>query len=248
MSIKLSLSLILGFSSFILLNTCFAETSQPLSTITDAKVKERVNPKYPRDLARLGIEGWTRASYIVETDGTVSNVIITDSSGTPAFNRQTIKAFKKWTVTPAQENGQAVQQCHNNIQLNFSMKDGGAGVSRKFLSKYRTAKAALVNKDFETTQQALVALKKVKQRRLAEHVYLKLLQADYAKAIGDKKLQLSSLTGLDLDNKKFISPTQKLSILHQKFILKTQLQYYKSALSTYKKLEKLKLATTDNNA
>jgi len=237
-----SYSLMLCFSSLLLPCTSFAETSQHLSTITNAKVAKRVTPHYPAKLIRGNIEGWARASYIVETDGSVSNVIITDSSGYKSFERETIRAIKGWTFIPAQENGKAIQQCHNNIQMDFTMADEDGGVSRKFLSKYKKAKKALEAKDFKLAQAQLVKLENHKQRRLSENVYSKLLKADYAKAIDDKSLQLLSLSGIGLKNKKIINPEQEFSILKQKFILKVQLNLYKSALATYKKLEKLELA------
>jgi len=237
-----SYSLILCFSSLLLPCIGFAETSQHLSTITNAKVSERVNPKYPIELVRANIEGWAKASYIVETDGSVSNVIITDSSGYKSFERETIKAIKKWKFTPAQENGKAIQQCHNNIQMDFTMLDKDGGVSRKFLRKYNRAQKALESKDFDETKTQLVKLENHKQRRLAENVYSKLLHANYAKAIKNNSLQLSSLSSIGLRNEKIISPEQKLSILQQKFILQVKLNHYKSAMSTYNKLEKLDLA------
>jgi TonB family protein len=237
-----SYSLILCLSSLLVPCTGFAQTSQHLSTITNAEVSERVNPQYPVKLARSNIEGWARASYIVETDGSVSNVIITDSSGYKSFERETIKAIKKWKFTPAQENGKAIQQCHNNIQMDFSMGYKDGGVSRQFLRKYKKAQKALETKDFEDTKTQLVALESHKQRRLAEDVYSKLLHANYAKAINDNSLQLSSLSSIGLKNKKTISPEQEWSILQQKFILQVKLNHYKSALSTYNKLEKLELA------
>jgi len=237
-----SYALILYFSSFLPTSTSFAETSQHLSTITDAKMAKRSNPSYPSDLARSNIEGWAQASYIVEPDGSVSNVIITDSSGYKSFERATIKAIKKWKFTPAQENGKAIQQCHNNVQMDFTMVDKDGGVSRKFLRKYNKAKKALAAKDFKDAQAQLVTLENHKQRRLAENFHSKLLQADYAKAINDKSLQLSALSSIGLTRSKIISPEQELSILHQKFILSAQLNRYKSALSTYSELEKLELA------
>jgi len=237
-----SYSLILFFSSYLLPITSFAETSQHLSTITDAKAGKRDGPLYPSNLARSHIEGWTQASYIVEPDGSVSNVIITNSSGYKSFERATIKAIKTWKFTPAQENGKAIQQCHNNVQMDFIMSDKDEGVSRKFLRKYIKAKKALEAKDFKSAQAQLVKLENHKQSRLAENFHSKLLQADYAKAIDDKSMQLSALSSIGLTRSKIISPEQELSILHQKFILSAQLNHYKSALSTYSKLEKLELA------
>jgi len=232
----------LCLTNILFANNSFAETSQHLSTIINAKVSERSQPKYPQNLVRNGIEGWARVSYIVETDGSVSNVILTDSSGYKSFERETIRAVKRWKFTPAKENGKVIQQCHNNVQMDFAIGDKDGGVSRKFLSKYKKIQEAIVKKDINSAKELLTELENHKQRRLSEHVYLKLIEAEYAKIIDDKELELSSLSSISLTIGKTISPEQKLSILHQKFILNVKLNYYKSALSTYKELEKLKQA------
>lgn len=234
--------LTLCFSCIALSNICFADTSQHLTTIVDAKRSVKVTPKYPVSMAKLGIEGWTKASYIVEADGTVSNIIITDSSGQKSFEKESIKAIKTWKFTPALENGKPIQQCHNDVQMDYSMNDSDAGVSRRFLGKYKKAKKAITDQKFESVDEILRDLENFKQRRLAEQVHLKLLQADYAKIMGNKDLQLSYLSGISLATKKIISPEQKLSILYRKFILKAQLNHYSSAIKTYEKLKKLDLA------
>jgi TonB family protein len=193
-------------------------------------------------MAKNRIEGWAQVSYIVETDGSVSNIIITDSSGYKAFEQETVKALKRWKFEPARENGKAVQQCHNEVQIDFSIGDKDAGVSPKFLTKYTKAEEKLEAKDFENTKKLLTELQNHKQQRLSEQIYYKLLLADYAKAIDDKSLQLSALSNIELKQAKIISPEQALSILHQRFVLEVQLNHYQSALATYNELEKLELA------
>jgi TonB family protein len=232
----------LCLASFLFTNNSCAETSQHLSTIVNAEPSVKVKPKYPEKLERSGIEGWAQFSYIVETDGSVSNVILTDSSGYKSFEREAIRAIKKWKFTPAKENGKVIQQCHNKIQMDFIMADKDGGVSRKFLSKYKKIKKALENKDTNNASVLLTELEDYQQRRLSEHAHLKLVKADYAKEIGNKRLQLSSLNSISLSHEKVISPEQKLSILHQKFILNVQLNRYKSALNVYKEFAELEQA------
>mgnify|MGYP000273459373 CR=1 FL=1 len=201
-----------------------------------------LTPKYPDKMVKSGIEGWAQFSYIVETDGSVSNVILTNSSGYKSFEREAIRAIKQWQFTPAKENGKVIQQCHNKIQMDFIIGDKDGGVSRRFLSKYKKIKTALENKDTNSAGELLNELEDYQQRRLSEHAHLKLIKADYAEEVGNKRLQLSSLNSINLSNKKVISPEQKLSILHQKFILNVQLNRYKSALDVYKEFAELEHA------
>ena len=157
--------LMVFFLAFTPFNDCLADISKHLTTITDAKATKRVNPKYPPFMAKSKIEGWAKVSYVVEIDGSVSNIIITDSSGYESFENETIKALKHWEFTPAQENGEAIQQCHNEIKMDFSIGDKKGGVSVKFLSKYERVQEALLAKNFNSVRKQLIELKNYKQQR-----------------------------------------------------------------------------------
>jgi hypothetical protein len=51
------------------------DISRHLSTTTEPTPTFRVDPKYPKNAARNSREGWARFSFIIEKDGSVSNVI-----------------------------------------------------------------------------------------------------------------------------------------------------------------------------
>lgn len=148
-----SCTALLTLSILILSNDLSAERpidsdlARKITTVIDAKAIERVPPKYPINEARKGKEGWVVLSFIVEPDGSTSNVIIEDSSGSQDFEKASKRAIKKWAYEPAIENGEAIQQCKTTVQLDFKMFGDGQGVTRKFRGLYATFAAALNEKN-----------------------------------------------------------------------------------------------------
>ena len=115
--------------------------SKHLSTIIAPEPITRVEPKYPIQAARDGREGWAILSFVINEDGKVEDVIVKESSGSKDITKASIKSVKKWRYKPAMENGKAIQQCVNTVQLDFRMgKPGGGdkgtmGVSKRFKRK-----------------------------------------------------------------------------------------------------------------
>lgn len=226
-------------SSVLLSNSTNAiEISKHLSTTTEPVPKVRVNPKYPVNAARNNREGWAKFSFIIEKDGSVSNVIAIDNSGSKDITLAAKKAVMKWQYEPAMENGEPIQQCVNNVQLDFRMhKDGTTKVTRKFNSTYKKAIKALEEKNYSEVDKYLASLKKIKYLHMSENNYLQLLQAQYAKDIGDDALQLSHLYKVNfIENEK--NSEHALSILEQRFNLELKLNRLKQAYSTFKRMEK----------
>lgn len=214
------------------------EISKHLSTISVPTPKLRVEPQYPIDAARSNREGWATFSFIIEKDGSVSNVITNETSGSDDITRAAKKALMQWQYQPALENGEPIQQCANSVKLNFKMNNqsGESGVTRRFRHLYSKTQAALAEKDYPQVKELLGKFSKFKQMHLSENNYLQLLSAQYASEIGDPALQLSHLNkaafNFDSDDNQ-----QIVSILQQKLILEVQLNHLKSAYATFSRLK-----------
>jgi TonB family protein len=217
------------------LNTATAvELSKHLYSTTDPVPLERVSPRYPKEAAKHGREGWAKLSFIIETDGSVSNVLVTETSGSRDFAKAAKSAILKWQYQPAFENGKPIQQCVNSVQMNFAMNDGGEkGVSRRFRSKYYKSVAALENNDFEQVEKLMLEFKKFKSMHLSESNYLHLFGADYAKAINDKELELFHLTRVRFSNAASYSEKDKLATLNNILQLQISLNKFRPAIKTY---------------
>ncbi len=215
------------------------DIAQHLSTIIIPEPIKRIAPKYPIKAAREGREGWARLSFVIDENGDVSNVLVIESSGSKDLTQSAVKAAKLWKYKPAMENGKAIQQCVNSIQMDFRMGDAEAattGVSRKFISKYKKARQALVEKNYDEVEKQLALLYKNRYLHLSESNYLHILSADYAKEKADKPEQLSHLSLVAMSLGSLSSASHQLSVLYQTFNLQIELNKFQSAFATYEKL------------
>jgi len=87
----------------------------------DARPIVRVNPKYPIDASRDGIEGWVKVGFDIGTLGEVINVRILDSEPKRIFNKSAKQAVKKWKYRPKMIEGKPVTQQNFSVQLDFKM-------------------------------------------------------------------------------------------------------------------------------
>jgi TonB family protein len=241
MSHKLTTLAIVALSLFTPIQA--AELSQHLVTRIEPEPIKRVTPKYPKDAARHAREGWARLSFVIDKEGNVNNVLVTETSGSTDLTKAAVKAAKQWKYKPAMENGKAVQQCVNSLQMDFRMhKNGTTGASRKFRAKYKKAQQALAENDYKELEKQLALMKKNKYMHLSENNYLHLLSADYAKEIGQKDRQLSHLNRVAMSLITMSNEQQKLSVLYEVFSLQLELNKFKAAHVTYEKLMKLSAA------
>ncbi len=238
MSHKLLTSVIVVLS--LLVPTQAAELSQHLVTRIEPEPIKRVAPKYPINAARSAREGWARLSFVIDEEGNVNNILVTETSGSRDLTKAALKAAKQWKYKPAMENGKPVQQCVNSVQMDFRMnKNGTTGATRKFISKYNKAQKALADKDYTELEKQLASMKKSKYMHLSENNYFHMLSADYAKELGKKHKQLSHLNRVAMSLSSLPNEEQKLSILYQTFSLQVELFEFQAAHSSYERLIKL---------
>jgi protein TonB len=88
---------------------------------TDATPILQIEPQYPIDAARRGIEGWVKLSFSIDKTGSVTRVQIIDSSPPRVFDREAKRALKRWRYKAKFTNGTAVIQDNLQIQLDFSL-------------------------------------------------------------------------------------------------------------------------------
>jgi len=87
----------------------------------DARPIVRVNPKYPMDAARKGIEGWVKLVFDISAVGEVINVKIVDSTPKRIFDKAAKQALRKWKYRAKSVEGKPVSQHNFSVQLDFTM-------------------------------------------------------------------------------------------------------------------------------
>jgi protein TonB len=97
------------------LNTTFTTTDSDVRPIV------RVEPKYPIEAARNGIEGWAKLSFTITALGRVKDVKVLAGEPKRVFDREASRALKKWKYRPQVVDGQAVAKSNMVVVLDFKL-------------------------------------------------------------------------------------------------------------------------------
>lgn len=61
---------------------------------------KRVAPRYPRNAARDGIEGWVQLELSIGPDGHVVSARVLESDPPGVFDSSALQAFRQWEYCP----------------------------------------------------------------------------------------------------------------------------------------------------
>ncbi|WP_394132849.1 energy transducer TonB [Shewanella maritima] len=90
----------------------------------DATPIVRIEPQYPIAAARDGKEGWVQLSFTINEVGGVEDVKVIKAEPKRLFNREAIRALKKWKYKPKIVDGKPLQQPGMTVQLDFTLDKG----------------------------------------------------------------------------------------------------------------------------
>jgi protein TonB len=82
----------------------------------------RIDPKYPIQAARDGKEGWVKLTFTINQVGGVQDVKVLEAQPRRIFDREAVRALKKWKYKPKIENGKPVVQLGQTVQLDFTLE------------------------------------------------------------------------------------------------------------------------------
>lgn len=81
----------------------------------------RVNPNYPIEASRNGIEGWVVLGFDINKIGQVVNVKVINAEPKRIFNKAAKQALRKWKYQAKTVDGLQVMQHSLTVQLDFKM-------------------------------------------------------------------------------------------------------------------------------
>jgi len=87
--------------------------SQKLTPVT------RVQPIYPKDAIRSGIEGWVDFEFTVKSNGELQDLVILGQSPRRVFKNAALTAFKQWTFSPLLKNGESIERLNAKYRVTF---------------------------------------------------------------------------------------------------------------------------------
>jgi len=213
------------------------------ASIIPPKPIKRVPPIYPSAAAMQWLEGWVDMRFVVETDGSISDIFVEDASAGEIFKDAAKKAIKKWEYEPATLNGKPVRYENAQVRLTFALEDfsekkGNRGASRKFRQKVKKIDKALKERNLEEAKEMIDELVEKKNTNLYEVSHLYIRSFNYYLYKNEPRLALRELNRAIKQEGKYIEKSVYESVLTTKFLLESHLTYYKSALETYELLEK----------
>lgn len=87
----------------------------------DSRPIVRVDPRYPVDAARDGVEGWVKMRFDINAMGGVNNIRVIESQPARTFEKEAKRALSKWKYKPKVQNGIAVSQADQTVVLEFTL-------------------------------------------------------------------------------------------------------------------------------
>lgn len=87
----------------------------------DATPIVRIEPKYPIQAARDGMEGWVKLSFTINEIGGVEDVEVIEADPKRVFDREAKRALRKWKYKPKVVDGKPQRQPGLTVQLDFKM-------------------------------------------------------------------------------------------------------------------------------
>lgn len=209
--------------------------SEFLTVREQPKAIKRFAPKYPEKAALNRQEGWVQLSYVIEKDGSVSNALVIDSSGSKSFEREAQNALLKWQYEPVIENGEPIQRCKNIVQLDFRMSaHGEEKITKKFRRVYSKASNALTAKKFAMVKENIDILRGFKYLYLTENNYYHLLAANYQKALNNQDEELFHLSQI-----RFHNTNEQFNVYNRQFWLAVNLSLFRQAQSIFERINEL---------
>jgi len=90
----------------------------PVSSLTRINY---VAPKYPRSARRRNMTGSVDVSFLVQKNGTVTDLVILDSTPGSTFDDAALDAIAQWRFEPTLENGERVEK-RTAVRLAFNLQ------------------------------------------------------------------------------------------------------------------------------
>jgi protein TonB len=81
----------------------------------------RVEPQYPPQAAKRGLEGWVQLRFTITTGGTVANVNVVKSSNA-VFDHAAVEAVSRWKYEPQMQSGNPIETAGIEVVLRFQME------------------------------------------------------------------------------------------------------------------------------
>jgi TonB family protein len=133
------------------------DTSTITGSFVPAKWIDRVNPTYPYKSGFTDRGGWVRLAFCINTQGTVTDLVVLESSREGEFEQSALDAVSKWTYHPAVFREQPIRQCGEEVVLAFRPIHG-TGARRIFAARLNDISALIEAKQLDEAVAQIEAM------------------------------------------------------------------------------------------
>ncbi|CAH0529106.1 energy transducer TonB [Vibrio hippocampi] len=91
----------------------------PMQTNQQAMPLYRVEPNYPARALKRKVEGYVLMRFTIDATGRATDIQVVEGNPARMFDREAIRALKKWKYQPKVEGGKAVSQPNQTVKLEF---------------------------------------------------------------------------------------------------------------------------------
>jgi TonB family protein len=221
-----------------------AQEAPDTETYIAPRILERKNPLYPAGAQMNGREGWVVLSFVVSVDGTVTEPMIEDSSGSEAFERAALNAIAGWKYSPATQDGQPVEHAMQKTRLTFQLLDNSDGVTPNAMRRFRRISSLLEERKFTEAEPLVAEFEFGERASLYEDAWFWWMKAVYLDGSGstDEAEVRKSLQRAIGYEEEYLAPTQFVAAARRLFVLDVKAQDVSSAIKTFERLRDAKAA------
>jgi protein TonB len=99
-----------------------ARTGEDFVPADVLEISQYSPPVFPVSARDRGVSGWVDLKFIVNPDGSVSDVVVTGAQPTGYFEQAAAEAVRHWRYKPILRGGQAVSQ-RARLHLPFALQN-----------------------------------------------------------------------------------------------------------------------------
>jgi TonB family protein len=123
----IGMTLAIGVSAFMFNQQVFAGNNLNVENKTDSMAMPviRIEPSYPIDAAKEGLNGYVQMSFDISPNGSVNNVRVTKSSPKQVFDASAVEALEQWKYQPSATGFKDLQ-----VQLDYVIHQPDKSVER----------------------------------------------------------------------------------------------------------------------
>lgn len=174
-----------------------------------------------------GHEGWVLIDLAVSDEGVVGDARIVDSSGSKAFNDAALDTLQKWRFDPVP------RKAKSRVLVSFEFHRTYPQLSRRFLSRYKSAHEAIDNGDLEKAQDLVDKMRHDSKVNVFELAYTYIAAGRVADARGERTEQLKYFRRAMLNEGRWLENRTYRHLLYATVVLEIQEEDFASALRDY---------------